>query len=133
MSEVADRGAICNAMTVDVEDYFQVYAFESVLRDRDWDTFECRIPRNVDRILNFFAAANVQATFFTLGWVAKKFPDLIRRIVKEGHELASHGMNHVRATQQNRDEFFADVRQTKQLLEDTSGSEVRGYRAASYS
>lgn len=124
---------IRNAMSVDVEDYFQVYAFESILRGKDWDKFECRIPRNVDRILNFFAEANVHATFFTLGWVAKRYPELIRRIVAEGHELASHGMNHVRATQQTPNQFRDDVRQTKALLEDVGGVPVRGYRAASYS
>ncbi len=133
MNNDAHGGAIRNAMSVDVEDYFQVYAFEDVLRGRDWDGFECRIPRNVDRILNFFAAANVHATFFTLGWVATRYPDLIKRIVAEGHELASHGMNHVRATQQSRHDFRDDVRQTKALLEDIGGCEVRGYRAASYS
>jgi len=133
MNGIAPAGALRNAMSVDVEDYFQVYAFEDVLRGRSWDGFECRIPRNVDRILNFFAAANVHATFFTLGWAAKRYPELIRRIVAEGHELASHGMNHVRATQQTRSEFSDDVKRTKQLLEDTGGCEVRGYRAASYS
>jgi polysaccharide deacetylase family protein (PEP-CTERM system associated) len=133
MSNEADQRAFCNAMSVDVEDYFQVYAFENVLRGRNWDDFPCRIPRNVDHILNLFAAANVRATFFTLGWVAKRYPDLIRRMVAEGHEIGSHGMNHVRVTQQSRAEFFDDVRKTKALLEDTCGREVRGYRAASYS
>jgi polysaccharide deacetylase family protein (PEP-CTERM system associated) len=128
-----DSVAIRNAMSVDVEDYFQVYAFEDVLRGRDWNSFECRIPRNVDRTLQFFKAANVHATFFTLGWVAKRYPELIRRIVAEGHELASHGMNHVRATEQTPDQFRDDVLQTKRLLEDIGGCEVRGYRAASYS
>ena len=129
----SQRVATINAMSVDVEDYFQVYAFEHITRGRDWDTFECRIPYNTDRILEMFAAADIRATFFTLGWVAKRYPDLVRRIVAAGHELASHGMNHVRATQQSPDEFRDDVRATKQLLEDVGGCAVNGYRAASYS
>jgi polysaccharide deacetylase family protein (PEP-CTERM system associated) len=132
-SAVEANRELRNAMTVDVEDYFQVYAFEDVLRGRDWNSFECRIPRNVERILAFFKDANVKATFFTLGWVAKRYPELVRRIVAEGHELASHGMNHVRATQQTPEQFRDDVRATKTLLEDVAGNEVRGYRAASYS
>lgn len=120
-------------MSVDVEDYFQVYAFEHVTRGRDWESFECRIPANTERILRMFADANVRATFFTLGWVAKRYPELVRRIVAEGHELGSHGMQHVRASQQTPDQFRADVSATKKILEDVAGVEVRGYRAASYS
>jgi polysaccharide deacetylase family protein (PEP-CTERM system associated) len=122
-----------NAMTVDVEDYFQVYAFEDVLQGRDWDTFECRIPRNVERILTLFAEHQVRATFFTLGWVAQKYPALVRKIVDQGHELASHGMRHVRVLTQTPAEFREDASQSKALLEDVSGQRVTGYRAASYS
>lgn len=124
---------IQNAMTVDVEDYFQVSAFERYIDRGDWDRQECRVERNVDRILALFADHGVKATFFTLGWVAERYPALVRRMVEQGHELASHGMSHVRVTQQNRAEFKQDVTRTKALLEDVSGQEVIGYRAASYS
>lgn len=122
-----------NAMTVDVEDYFQVYAFEHVLKGRDWNSFECRIPRNVERILEMFAHYDVKATFFTLGWVAQRYPALIRAIVAAGHEIASHGMNHVRVTDQTPAQFHADAAEAKRLLEEVSGQPVLGYRAASYS
>ncbi len=124
---------IRNAMTVDVEDYFQVSAFERYINRSDWERQECRVERNVDRILGLFSDHDVKATFFTLGWVAERYPALIRRMVDQGHEVASHGMSHVRVTQQNRDEFKQDVVRTKALLEDVSGQEVIGYRAASYS
>lgn len=131
--ELADFVPGVHAMTCDVEDYFQVSAFEGlVTRDR-WNTLECRIPRNMDRILALMSDANVKATFFTLGWVAENFPEVIRRIVAEGHELASHGMDHTRVWSQSSDEFFADASKSKALLEDTGGVEVTGYRAASWS
>jgi len=120
-------------MTVDVEDYFQVSAFEGHIDRAQWDTLSCRVEVNTDRILALFDAAGVKATFFTLGWVAERYPALIRRIVEGGHELASHGYAHVRVTQQQPAEFRADVEKTKHLLEDIGGVEVRGYRAASYS
>lgn len=120
-------------MTVDVEDYFQVSAFEGHIDRAQWDTLSCRVEVNTDRILALFDAAGVKATFFTLGWVAERYPGLIRRIVEGGHELASHGYAHVRVTQQQPAEFRADVEKTKYLLEDIGGVEVRGYRAASYS
>lgn len=124
---------IVNAMSVDVEDYFQVSAFESVVNRQDWDSMEHRVESNTHDILDLFASHNVKSTFFMLGWVAERYPGLLTRIVSEGHELASHGYDHIRATQQTPDEFFSDVVRTKQLLEDISGVEVRGYRAASYS
>lgn len=122
-----------NAMTVDVEDYFQVSAFERYIRREDWDRIPCRVERNTERVMDLFAAHGASATFFTLGWVAERYPQLIRRIRDAGHEVASHGMAHVRVTQQTPDEFRADVTRTKQILEDTSGGEVRGFRAASFS
>lgn len=122
-----------NAMTVDVEDYFQVSAFERYIDRGDWDTQACRIERNVDRILGLFDQYEIKATFFTLGWVAERYPALVRRMVEQGHELASHGWSHVRVTQQNAAEFRDDVMRTKALLEDTAGCAVLGYRAASYS
>ena len=124
---------IHNAMTVDVEDYFQVSAFEKYISKSDWGDIECRVEKNTNKILDVFASANVKATFFMLGWVAERYPDMIKRIVSEGHELASHGYEHIRVTQQTQEEFFADISKTKKLLEDMSGTEVIGYRAASYS
>lgn len=120
-------------MTVDVEDYFQVSAFERHIRRDDWDGLECRVEANVERILALFAAHGVHATFFMLGWLAERYPQMVQRIVQAGHELASHGYQHVRVTQQQPAEFRADVTRTKQLLEDIGGCAVRGYRAASYS
>ncbi|MDJ0741442.1 MAG: DUF3473 domain-containing protein [Gammaproteobacteria bacterium] len=125
--------SVRNAMSVDVEDYFQVSAFERYIARDDWDSQACRVERNVERILDLFERHDVSATFFTLGWVAERYPALVRRIVERGHELASHGMSHVRVTQQNQDAFRDDVTRTKALLEDVSGSPVIGYRAASYS
>jgi len=124
---------IKNAMTVDVEDYFQVSAFEPHISRDEWVHIPCRVEQNTHKILDLFAQHDTKATFFTLGWVAERYPQLIRRMVEEGHELASHGYSHVRVTQQTPEAFRADVIKTKQLLEDMSGIEVIGYRAASYS
>ena len=124
---------LTNVMTVDVEDYFQVSAFERYVGRDSWDDRECRVERNVDRILELFDSHGVKATFFTLGWVTERYPEMIRRIVGQGHELASHGWSHVRVTQQQPAEFRQDILRTKALLEDVSGQDVIGYRAASYS
>ena len=122
-----------NAMSVDVEDYFQVSAFEGLVPREAWDHQPRRVEANTHAVLDLFAEAGVRATFFVLGWVAERHPGLVRRICEEGHELASHGWEHVRATEQDRCTFFEDVSRTKALLEDLSGVAVRGYRAASYS
>ncbi len=122
-----------NAMTVDVEDYFQVSAFEKTIDRSQWDSIECRVEANSQKILALFEKHNIQATFFTLGWVAERYPQLIKDIVAAGHELACHGQNHVRVTEQTPDQFREDIRQSKKLLEDISGVSVNGYRAASYS
>jgi polysaccharide deacetylase family protein (PEP-CTERM system associated) len=124
---------IVNAMSVDVEDYFQVSAFERHISRADWDRLPRRVEANVHRILGLFESHNVHATFFMLGWVAERHPALVRKILSAGHELASHGYSHIRVTQQNENEFREDVTRTKKLLEDIGGSAVRGYRAASYS
>lgn len=124
---------ITNAMSVDVEDYFQVSAFEPYVRKQDWESMPCRVEHNVDRILALFGDHGVKATFFTLGWMANRYPSMVRRIVAEGHELASHGWEHVRVINQTPSAFREDVVRTKQLLEDVSGQAVLGYRAASYS
>lgn len=120
-------------MTVDVEDYFQVSAFESNVARTDWDARPLRVEANMDRILELFSDHGISATFFTLGWIAERCPDMVRRIVDEGHELASHGWQHVRVTEQSPEEFRADASKTKTYLEDLGGVAVHGYRAASYS
>ena len=125
--------AIVNAMTVDVEDYFQVSAFAPYIRREDWDSRECRVERNVGRILELLAERQTHATFFTLGWVAERYPQLVRRIVEGGHELASHGYGHQRASELSPEAFSQDITRAKQLLEDLSGKPVLGYRAPSFS
>lgn len=120
-------------MSVDVEDYFQVSAFEPYVSRRDWERIPCRVEANVEHILALFNEKAVKATFFTLGWIARRHPQMVRRIVAEGHELASHGWEHVRVTTQTREDFREDVSRTKSLLEDISGESIKGYRAASYS
>ncbi len=122
-----------NALTIDVEDYFQVSAFAPYIARAEWDARECRVERNVERILGLLDEAGARATFFTLGWIAERYPQLVRRVVDAGHELASHGFGHHRATDQTEDAFFADVDLAKLVLEDLSGVEVRGYRAPSFS
>ncbi|MBT8109707.1 MAG: DUF3473 domain-containing protein [Gammaproteobacteria bacterium] len=120
-------------MTCDVEDYFQVSAFDGIVpRDR-WPDVECRIPRNIDRALQLFSDHNTKATFFTLGWVAEHHPEVVRRIVEEGHEVASHGMCHRRVWSQTPEEFRQDASRARALLEDVAGIPVIGYRAASWS
>ncbi len=122
-----------NAMTVDVEDYFQVSAFEAYVSRENWKNFAGRVEQNTDRILEMFSAHQVQATFFTLGWVAEHYPDLVKRIVAAGHDLASHGWDHRRVTNLTRQEFATDLKMSKEKLEDVSGTPVNGYRAPSYS
>jgi len=126
-------GRLVNAMSVDVEDYFQVQAFADRIARADWDSLPCRVERNVDRLLALFGEAGIKATFFTLGWVAQRYPALVRRMVAEGHELASHGWDHTRADSQSPDAFRADIARTKRLLEDLGGVAVTGYRAATFS
>jgi polysaccharide deacetylase family protein (PEP-CTERM system associated) len=124
---------LVNALTVDVEDYFQVSALAPVIDRASWDGRECRVERNVDRLLALFSDRGVRATFFTLGWIAERHPQVVRRIVAAGHELASHGYGHLRCNEQGHAEFLADIRRAKQLLEDLSGARVLGYRAPSFS
>ena len=124
---------VVNAMSVDVEDYFQVSAFESQIDRRQWDDLPHRVEQNTHRILDLFDQQQVKATFFTLGWVAERYPQLIRRIVASGHELASHGYQHIRVTEQTPAEFRQDVQLSRKILEDIGGQSIVGYRAASYS
>jgi len=131
MQMSSDR--VRNAMTVDVEDYFQVQAFAGCVARADWDGYATRVEANVDRILRQFADAGVHATFFTLGWIGERHPAVVRRIVASGHELASHGWDHVRADRLDPAAFRADIGRTRRLLEDVSGTPVRGYRAPTFS
>ena len=128
-----DTSSIINALTIDVEDYFQVSAFAPHIKRSDWDARECRVERNVDRILALLEAADTKATFFTLGWIAERYPVLVRRIVEGGHELASHGYGHERVSDLSEAEFFNDIHSAKALLEDIAGVGVQGYRAPSFS
>jgi len=130
---VPARGTIRNAMTVDVEDYFQVQALAGVIDREGWAALPSRVERNTNRVLDLFAERGVKATFFTLGWIAERHPTLLRRIVGEGHEPASHGWAHFRADEHAPEAFRADVRRTKAMLEDIGGVAVAGYRAASFS
>ena len=131
--DAATTARIRNAMTIDVEDYFQVSAFAPHISRDSWPSRECRVEANIDRILGILADGNVTATFFTLGWIAERYPAMVKRIVAGGHELASHGYGHLRASDQDRAEFTNDITRSKALLEDISGEIVRGYRAPSFS
>ncbi len=124
---------LTNALTIDVEDYFQVSAMAPYIQRSEWDSRECRIERNIDRILALLARHATQATFFTLGWVAQRYPQMVRRIVDQGHELASHGYGHQRASDLSRADLMDDLIRAKKLLEDTGGVAVQGYRAPSFS
>ncbi|MCJ8157327.1 XrtA system polysaccharide deacetylase [Sphingomonas sp. LaA6.9] len=122
-----------NALSVDIEDWFQVGAFENTIDRGDWDSLVPRVERNTEAVLELFDRKGVKATFFTLGWVAERYPKLIRRIVAEGHEIASHGWDHLRVFMMTPEQFRADIGRTRKTLEDVSGRPVIGYRAPSFS
>jgi polysaccharide deacetylase family protein (PEP-CTERM system associated) len=122
-----------NALTVDVEDYFQVSALAPHIERQRWDTIPCRVERNVERLLSLFDRHRAHGTFFTLGWIAERYPEVVRRIAAAGHEIASHGYGHLRASEQTPAQFADDIRRAKAILEDTAGVEVLGYRAPSFS
>jgi polysaccharide deacetylase family protein (PEP-CTERM system associated) len=122
-----------NALSVDVEDWFQVGAFERTIAREDWDGLEHRVERNTDAVLALLAEAGVTGTFFTLGWVAERYPALIRRIVEAGHEIASHGYDHARVFTFTPEAWRADIRKARALIEDAAGQAVTGYRAPSFS
>ncbi|TFV95050.1 DUF3473 domain-containing protein [Oxalobacteraceae bacterium OM1] len=126
-------GEIVNALTVDVEDYFQVSSLAPIIHRKAWNSIPCRVERNMDVLLDMFEEKGVLATFFVLGWIAERYPHLVRRIVEGGHELASHGYSHLRATEQTPKEFLNDITSAKAMLEDLGGVPVRGYRAPSFS
>lgn len=127
------HGAPVNALSIDIEDYYQVQALAPHYARDTWERCESRVENNTNRILQLFDDQGVKATFFTLAWIAERHPSLIRSIVTQGHELASHGYAHIRADAQTPDEFRDDISKTKRILEDIGGVEVRGYRAATFS
>jgi polysaccharide deacetylase family protein (PEP-CTERM system associated) len=122
-----------NGMSVDVEEYFQVWAFAQAVDPADWDGFPSRIEKSIDIILRRFDEAGVKATFFVLGWIAERHASMIRSIVDAGHEIASHGYAHAKVSSQSMQEFREDVTRAKAILEDLSGHVVKGYRAPSFS
>jgi polysaccharide deacetylase family protein (PEP-CTERM system associated) len=122
-----------NALTIDVEEYFQVEALAQRVDRAEWDRLESRVAPETDRLLDLFARHGVHGTFFTLGWVARRHPDLVRRIVAAGHELACHGDAHRMITQMSREDFRDDIRRAKHTLEDLTGARVEGYRAPTFS
>lgn len=124
---------VVNAMSVDVEDYFQVSGFEDVVARETWSGYESRVCRNTDLLLQIFDEAGIRATFFVLGWVGERFPDLVRRIAVQGHEIASHSHEHRLVYRLSREEFREDLRRARAVLEDAGGGRVAGYRAPSYS
>lgn len=124
---------ITNAISIDVEDYFQVSAFEHSIDRGDWDSIEHRIVNNTHTVLDLLENHNVKATFFTLGWVAERYPEIVKKIIDNGHELASHGYGHQRVSDLTSAEFKQDLIKAKNILEDISGVEIKGYRAPSYS
>lgn len=122
-----------NGLSVDVEDWFQVGAFETVIAKADWDRLTPRVERNTDAVLALFDKAGVKATFFTLGWVAQRYPALIRRVVAAGHEIASHGWDHQRVFTMTPEQFRADLARARAVIEEAAGVTVTGYRAPSFS
>ncbi|MCZ8369359.1 MAG: DUF3473 domain-containing protein [Porphyrobacter sp.] len=127
------KPAVVNGLSVDVEDWFQVGAFENVIARGEWESIKTRVEDNVYRVIDLFAEADVRATFFTLGWVAQRHPNMIRRIVDAGHEIASQGYDHARVFTLNRAEFAEDIRKAREVIEDCSGVRVTGYRAPNFS
>src|SRR5205823_15064511 len=122
-----------NALTIDVEDYFQVTGFAAQVNSQTWGAYELRVERNTEIILERLAAADVRATFFVLGWIARRCPRIVQAITRAGHDIASHGFWHRLVTEQTPAEFRADVRQSKAVLEDLVGMPVNAYRAPSFS
>ncbi len=133
MKAAPDSSAIVNALSVDVEDYFQVQALAEAYGREDWERCESRVERNTNALLEIFAETGAKGTFFTLGWIAERHPQVVRAIVAGGHEIASHGYCHIRVDSQTPDDFRADISRTKKILEDIGGVAVKGYRAATFS
>ncbi|UUA71412.1 XrtA system polysaccharide deacetylase [Cellvibrio sp. QJXJ] len=128
-----NKNTITHAMTVDVEDYYHVAAFAKVIKPSDWDNWPSRVEQNTERLLQLFANHNIKITFFILGWVAEKYPQLVKTIRQQGHEIASHGFSHQLIYNQSPEVFRAETEKSKQILEDLAQTPITGYRAASYS
>ena len=128
-----NRVVTTNALSIDVEEYFQVSAFERLIPRANWQDWPSRVEPTTEKLLDRFAVHDVKATFFTLGWIAERFPGLVRRIVDGGHELACHGYEHVRIHEQDVKTLRDDLNRSKRILEDVGGVGVIGYRAASFS
>ncbi|MGO4168693.1 XrtA system polysaccharide deacetylase [Novosphingobium sp. YAF33] len=133
MDEARASSGPVNGLSVDVEDWFQVGAFETVIDRSDWPAIRTRVERNCDKILALFDAAGVKGTFFTLGWVAVRHPRLLRRIAEAGHEMASHGWDHERVFRMDAATFGRDLDMSRKAIEDAAGVKVSGYRAPSFS
>lgn len=129
----AQSEPVLNGLSVDVEDWFQVGAFENVIDRSDWEGLDCRVERNCQHILALFDDAGVKGTFFTLGWVAQRYPAMMRRIAGAGHEIASHGWDHARVFALGRTAFADDIERARKVLEDITGQSISGYRAPSFS
>lgn len=129
----ASKQGCMNAMTIDVEDYFHVAAFFQTIQQSEWDNWPCRVEQNTNRILEIFDEANLTGTFFVLGWVAERYPELVKKIDKAGHEIASHGYSHQLIYKQDPQVFKEETHKSKTILEDITGKPILGYRAASYS
>ena len=121
-----------NAMTIDVEDYFQVANFASFIKPDTWPSYSCRVEKNTETLLSVFEECNVKATFFTLGWIAERYPNVVRQIQAGGHEIASHGYGHQLVYELGKEKFREDIKKSKEILEDLSGAQVVGYRAPNY-
>lgn len=132
-SDRTDARRIVNGLSVDVEEYFQVGAFENTIARGDWETIASRVEHNTNAVIDLFARCGVKATFFTLGWVAERNPALVRRIIAQGHEIASHGWDHTRVFTMTPDQFRADLDRSRKAIEDAGGVAVKGYRAPSFS
>lgn len=124
---------VTHAMTVDVEDYYHVAAFAKVIKPSEWKNWPSRVEANTHRLLQLFDDANIKITFFVLGWVAEQYPELVKAIRAQGHEIASHGFSHQLIYKQNQDIFRAETAKSKTILEDLAQTPITGYRAASYS
>lgn len=133
MTDAVQSSGICNAMSVDVEEFFQVGAFDTTISRGDWPRWNSRVVQSTERVLELFASKQVSATFFALGWVAEREPALIRRIVDAGHEIANHGYAHDRVHTMKPEDFRDDIRRARALIEDAGGQAVKGYRAPSFS
>jgi len=129
----ATQNTITHAMTVDVEDYFHVAAFNKVINPDEWEKWPCRVEANTNKLLQLFADSNIKITFFILGWVAERYPELVKAIHAQGHEIASHGYSHQLIYKQDQNVFREETAKSKRILEDLAQVQITGYRAASYS